>query len=98
MATHPMRGIGVLMRLSALAHHSYAQSCVDLDRNSVDVERLTQYSWSSGEYVLVNLVRDIYNGSGLGSTYDLTALDNDNRRVAVMALGAWLIGEGESTA
>jgi hypothetical protein len=92
-----MKGIGVLMKLSALSRSDYAHSCVDLDRNAVDLERLENFGWSSGEQVLVDLVREIYNGSGKGSVADLTALDEDNRRVAIMALESWLV-EGQASA
>jgi hypothetical protein len=92
-----MRGIEVLMKLSALSRSDHAQSCVDLDRSAVDLERLENFGWSSGEQVLVDLVREIYNGSGNGSVYDLTALDDDNRRVAIMALESWLV-EGQASA
>lgn len=85
------------MKLSALSRSDYAQTCIDLDRNAVDLERLENFGWSSGEQVLVDLVREIYNGSGNGSVYDLTALDDDNRRVAIMALEAWLV-EGQASA
>lgn len=96
MATHPMRGIAVLARLSALSTSEHAQSCIDLDRNTVDVTRLEDWPWSSGERVLVDLVRSIYNGSGDGTVHDLTALDDDNRRVVLLALESWLI-DGEAT-
>lgn len=86
-----MKGIEVLMRLSALATSEHAQSCVDTDRRYVDVTRLEDWPWSSGERVLVDLVREIWNGTGHGSVHDLTALDDDNRRVVVMALGSWLV-------
>lgn len=97
MATHPMRGIAVLARLSALSTSEHAESCIDLDRNTVDVVRLEDWPWSSGERVLVDLVRSIYNGSGDGTVYDLTALDDDNRRVVLLALETWLV-DGEAAA
>ena len=97
MATHPMRGIGVLMKLSALARSEHAQACIDFDRSAVDLDRLEDFGWSSGEQVLVDLIREIYNGSGKGSVYDLTTLDDDNRRVAIMALESWLV-EGQASA
>jgi hypothetical protein len=85
-----MRGIEVLMRLSALSDSEHAQSCIDVDRRHVDIVRLEEWPWSSGERVLVDLVGAIYNGRPC-EVYDLTALDDDNRRVAVMALGSWLV-------
>ena len=97
MATHPMRGIGVLMKLSALARSEHAQACIDFDRSAVDLDRLEDFGWSSGEQVLVDLIREIYTGSGNGSVYDLTTLDDDNRRVAIMALESWLV-EGQASA
>lgn len=98
MATHPMRGIGVLIKLSALSRSEHAQSCIDLDRSAVDLERLDDFGWSSGEQVLIDLVRSIYNGTGDRTVHDLTALDDDNRRVAVMALGSWLLDGEAATA
>jgi hypothetical protein len=85
-----MRGIEVLMRLSALSNSEHAQTCVDIDRKQVDITRLGDWPWSTGESILVDLVGAIYNGRPC-QVGDLTALDNDNRRVAVMALGAWLV-------
>lgn len=98
MATHPMRGIAVLARLSALSRSEHAQACIDLDRSAVDLERLDDYGWSSGEQVLVDLVRSIYNGSGYKTIHDLTALDDDNRRVALLALESWLVDGEAATA
>lgn len=98
MATHPMRGIGVLMKLSALSRSDYAQSCVDFDRSAIDLDRLEDFGWSSGERVLVDLVRSIYNGSGDRTVHDLTALDDDNRRVALLALASWLTDGEAATA
>lgn len=93
-----MRGIAVLARLSALSTSDHAQACIDLDRSAVDVTRLEEWPWSSGERVLVDLVRSIYNGSGDGTVGDLTALDDDNRRVALMALESWLVDGEAATA
>ena len=95
MATHPMRGIAVLARLSALSTSEHAQACIDLDRNTVDVISLENWNWSSGERVLVDLVRSIYNGTGYKTIHDLTALDDDNRRVVLLALESWLV-DGEA--
>lgn len=92
-----MRGIAVLARLSALSTSDHAQACIDLDRSAVDVIRLEEWPWSSGERVLVDLVRSIYNGSGDGTVHDLTALDDDNRRVVLLALESWLV-DGEAAA
>lgn len=92
-----MRGIGVLVKLSALSRSPHAQACIDLDRSAVDLERLEDFGWSSGEQVLVDLVREMYNGSGHRGVADLTTLDDDNRRVAIMALESWLV-EGEASA
>lgn len=93
-----MRGIAVLARLSALSESEHAQSCIDLDRNTVDVMRLEDFDWSSGEQVLVDLVRSIYNGTGYKTFHALTALDDDNRRVALLALESWLVDGEAATA
>jgi hypothetical protein len=85
------------MKLSALSRSPHAQACIDFDRSAVDLERLENFGWSSGEQVLIDLVREMYNGSGRGSVADLTSLDDDNRRVAIMALESWLV-EGEASA
>ena len=84
-----MRGIEVLMRISALSRSLHAQMYVDIDRSAVDIPRLADFPWSTGERVLVDLVGAIYNGQPC-QVHDLTALDDDNRRAAVMAMGAWL--------
>lgn len=84
------------MRFSALARSEHAQRCVDLDRSTVDLERLDDYGWSSGERILVDLIRAMWNGSGGVTVHDLTRLDDENRRVAVMAIGAWLLEPEEA--
>lgn len=78
------------MRLSALSNSEHAHKYVDIDRKHVDVERLEEWPWSTGERILVDLLGAIYNGRSC-QVGDLTALDDDNRRVAVMALGSWLV-------
>lgn len=97
MATHPMRGIEVLIRLSSLENVEHARSCIDTDRRLVDLERLDDWSYSSGEQVLVDLVRSIYNGTGGSRIHDLTALDDHNRRVALIALESWLVDDDGPT-
>jgi hypothetical protein len=93
--THSMKAIGVLMRTSALNGHHYAESCIDMDRGVVDLARLNEFGWSSGERVLVGLVRAFYGGWADTDIHDIALLDADNRRAATLALRVWL-GEEEA--
>jgi hypothetical protein len=92
--THSTKAISVLMRTSALNGHPHAEACIDLDRGVVDVARLNDYGWSSGEQVLVGLVRAFYGGWSDTDIHDIARLDADNRRAAMLALRVWL-GEEE---
>lgn len=88
--TYSMKAIQTLMRTSALQGHRHAESCIDPDRGVVDVARLIDYRWSSGELVLVGLIRAFYGGWSDMDISDIAKLDADNRRAAVLALRVWL--------
>jgi hypothetical protein len=93
---HNTRAIAALMRCSALNGHPHAQACIDTDRGVVDVQRLMDWSWSSGETVLVGLVRAFYCGWAGVDLADIAKLDADNRRAAVLALRVWLGEEADA--
>ncbi len=88
--THSMKAIQTLMRTSALNGHPHAEACIDSDRGVVDVARLIDFGWSSGEQVLVGLVRAFYGGWSDMDISDISKLDTDNRRAATLALRVWL--------
>ena len=88
--THSMKAIQALMRTSALQGHPHAESCIDPDRGVVDVARLNEWNWSSGERVLVGLIRAFYGGWSDMDISDIAKLDADNRRAATLALRVWL--------
>jgi hypothetical protein len=88
--THSMKAIQTLMRTSALNGHPHAEACIDSDRGVVDVARLIDFGWSSGELVLVGLVRAFYGGWSDMDISDIAKLDTDNRRAATLALRVWL--------
>lgn len=93
---HNTRAITALMRCSALNGHPHAEACIDTDRGTVDVERLMDWSWSSGETVLVGLIRAFYSGWSGVDLADIAKLDADNRRAAVLALRVWLGEEADA--
>lgn len=82
----------VLLNLSALADHPHVQACIEPDGWRINWERLDEWRWSSGERILIELLRTIVLGHGEVKVHDIYQLDSDNRAVAGMAL-ANLLGQ-----
>jgi hypothetical protein len=92
---HASQAISTLMRHSALQGHPHAEACIDIDRGEVDITRLQDWNWSSGEKILVGLVRAFYCGWSDTDVADIAKLDQQNRQAVVYALRVWL-GEGDA--
>lgn len=76
----------MLTRVSCLALNPHVAKHVDLDSNRVDWEALAEWRWSSGETVLVELMRVLLLGHGTARIEDLQKLDEDNRAAAIAAI------------
>lgn len=88
--THSSKAIAVLIKTSALNGHPHVDACIDMDRGVIDMARLLEWNWSSGEQVLVGLLRAFYGGWSDMDISDIAKLDADNRRAAMLALRVWL--------
>lgn len=87
-----------LWTFSLLDGHPVAGPALDVDRMSLDVERLldTDWAWSSGEEVLLALAEGIATGHGGPLVAELATLDTHHRQVALEALRIWLCGDHET--
>jgi hypothetical protein len=80
------RAARAIINLSALAGHVHFTKCVDPDGPVVRWDALEDWRWSSGETVLIEVLRVILLGHGHATIADLYRLDEQNRAVVVMAL------------
>lgn len=76
----------LLLNLSALHEHPHVSACIEPDGWLVDWDRLAAWNWSSGEKILVELLRTIILGHGHVIVGDLWTLDDENRHVAAQAI------------
>jgi hypothetical protein len=75
-----------LIATSALNGHPHIERCVDLDSSKADLQALDDWCWSSGELVLIELLKVLLNGHGNVEVEDLWMLDSQNRQSAILAL------------
>lgn len=88
------RAARALLNLSALSGHIHVTRCVDSDGSVVNWDTLEEWNWSSGERVLIELLRVTLLGHGHVRVQDLFTLDDRNRAVAAMAIST-LFGVGD---
>lgn len=82
------RAARAITNLSALAGHPHFTRCVDPDGPVIRWDELEDWNWSSGERVLLELLRVALLGHGRVAIEDLYKLDKTNRAVAVITLTA----------
>lgn len=83
-----------LIRCSALAGHPHINRTIDIDANRIDIEALGEYGWSSGEHVLIDLIKLISGFNSDLKVADLWKLDSINQEVAIKALEMTFTGHG----
>lgn len=88
MNTRQAAAARLLLNVSALHGHPHVQTCIEPDGWLVNWERLAAWNWSSGEKILIELLRTIILGHGRIQVEDLYRLDEENRHVAAQAIAA----------
>lgn len=83
-----------LLKCSALADHTYINKVVDQDVLQVDMAAIDQFGWSSGEEVLIGIIKAIAGFNSEVKITDLWKLDSINREVATKAIEMALTGHG----
>lgn len=83
-----------LLRCSAVADHQYLNRYIDIDSSKIDIEAINAYGWSSGEEVLVELIKLISGFTSDLKVADLWKLDATNRDVAIKSLEMTFTGHG----
>lgn len=86
-----------LLRCSAVAEHPHINRSIDIDAGRVDIEKLDDYGWSSGEEVLIELIKLISGFHSNLKVADLWKLDSINREVAIKSLEMTFTGHGLGT-
>ena len=76
-----------LLNYSALNGHPHAERCIEPDGWVVDWDAIEQWNWSSGERILVELLRVCVLGHGTVRVQDIYKLDSDNQWAAAFAVG-----------
>lgn len=75
-----------LVRLSALGEHHMIAQHVDIEGHRINWDAINDFGWSSGEIILIELLKVILHGAGNVEIEDLWRLDDENREVATLAL------------
>lgn len=76
----------LLVNCSALSHNPHIAKHVDLDGNRIAWDELELWRWSTGERVLLELLRFVVLGHSNLELGQLYQLDQDNRDTAASAL------------
>lgn len=84
--------VALLMSSTCLAWHPRASAALDRDVRTIDLQLLDpdSFDWSSGERVLLGVVRAIATGAPGASVGDLVVLDSEHRQACLQALQMWL--------
>ena len=96
LSDRALRATRSLISTTHLASHPAIARAFDLDRHSIDLEILDDWPWSSGERVLVAMLRTFATSHGGPAISDLFALDRESRCAALAALGVFFSDEVEA--
>lgn len=83
-----------LIRCSAIAGHPHINRTIDIDSGRVDIEALSEYGWSSGEKVLIELIKLMSGFNSDLKVGELWNLDATNREIAIKSLEMTFTGHG----
>lgn len=76
-----------LIETSALSSHSQTiYKSVNIDDHYIDDEWLAEWNWSSGEKVLIEVLKVLARGHGYCRLDDLFKLDQENQASVLLAL------------
>lgn len=82
--THAMT---TLVKMSALSsHEQLLDKAVNYDSHLIDDEVLDTWNWSSGEQVLIGVLKVIARGHSRLHLDDIYRLDKDNQNAVLLAL------------
>jgi hypothetical protein len=80
-----------LISTTVLQHNPVVSQAFDIDRREIDLEALEDWRWSSGELVLVDLLRAFATSYGGPPVEDLLKLDLEHRQAVLEALSRFLL-------
>lgn len=83
-----------LLKCSALADHTYINQVVNQDVLHIDLNKIDEFGWSSGEEVLIGIIKVLGGFNSDVKIADLWKLDSNNREVAIKSIEMALTGHG----
>lgn len=90
-----MKAARMMMNLAGLTDHPLVRKHLNIDESHTawDWEGLAEEGLSTGEFIVIDLLRAIVLGHSSVRVADLYQLDDHHRRIAVDALRLTLIGD-----